>query len=895
MTMKTTLFSSLLLLIAASCIQSPDALKCEYQEKDVLIDTQSPRLSWINPEEQTAYQIQVCPNARFTKKEVLWDSEKVTSGESHLVKYSGPSMAPMSDYYWRVRFWNKNDKASRWSVPAKMTTGMFSAEDWKAEWIGTPWQEQSWDNWYPAAPMFRKEFNAGAGLVSAKAFICGLGWFEMRLNGAKVGEDYFVPGFTDYATRPHLLEAAAIQIDPAVTYHRAFYLCYDITSEVKAGGNAVGIILGNGYYSSMPGNVKNESFGVPKLICQIKLTYKDGHTEYVCSDESWKVQESPMAFNDLYLGEKYDASRAVDGWDMPGLDDASWEQAVKQNAPDGKLTANVGPVDRVTETLKPVRLEKTGENAWKVDFGKEISGWIKFNSVVGKTGDTLKVRYISESPVGSFEYRFDKPEMSASIPHFTWYAFREAEISGIPDLTTENLVAQAVNTNVPIDAVFECSDTLLNKINEIWRRSQMNNMHGGVASDCPHRERMAYTGDGQIAMKTVLYNFDAAGFYNKWIGDIIGSQNPETGYVPNGAPWEPVCGGGPEWGAAICVMPWEFYNQYGDKDILAKSLKGMKEYCRYYGTWQRPDGTVLVNRTRPDGTPSPWYNLGEWVPAYQLPSDALVHTFYYWLCLDLTSRTATALGDDATANEYSALAASVKNAFNNVFYDADSLSYGDFGSNVFALYMGVPDDRYEAVRETLRKELEVKYKKHLNTGMLGTRFLFETLSMNGLGDLALEIMKQEDYPSYGWWIKQGATTTWEQWDGGNSHDHPFLGSALTWYYRILAGVDTDPCKPGFRHIIIRPMPVAGLDRVYYKTMTPYGEVSSEVTHDGSKVSLKVNIPTGCNATIYVPKSIEAVRKARSNGRGFGVNPDAPVSPYEDIFDIHEVGSGTYSF
>jgi alpha-L-rhamnosidase len=873
--------------MAASCGVAPTNLECEYQENDVMIDTQTPRLSWLNSEEQSAYRIKV-----YSGNDLIWDSGKTASKESHLVAYSGPAMNSMTDYYWRVRCWNGNGRASKWSAMAKWTTGMFSADDWKAQWIGAPWQEDG--SWYQTAPMFRKEFQAGERLASAKAFVCGLGWFEMRLNGEKVGQDYFVPGFTDYTSRPGLLNVRSIPIDPAVTYHRVLYLCYDITSQVKAGSNAVGFILGNGYYSSMPDNVKNETFGIPKLICQIQLSYKDGHKEYVCSDESWKAAESPMVFNDLYRGEKYDASKAVDGWDRTGLDDSAWQPAVIQDAPDGKLAASAGPTDRVTEALKPVSLSKT-DSCWKVDFGKEISGWIRFSSVTGKAGDTLKVRYISESPVGSFEYIFKNSEMSEAIPHFTWYTFREAEISGIDSLAAENLVAEAVNTNVPLDAEFECSDTLLNRINEIWRRSQMNNMHSGVASDCPHRERLAYTGDGQITMQTVLDNFDAAGFYNKWIVDIIGSQNPETGYVPNGAPWEPYCGGGPEWGAAICVMPWAFYNEYGDKDILAKSLNGMKEYCRYYGTWQRPDGTILVHRLRPDGTEIPWYNLGEWVPAFQLPDDALVHTFYYWLCLDITSKTAAAIGDAATANEYSTLASGVKDAFNKVFYNADSLSYGDFGSNVFALYMGVPDERYEAVRETLRKELEIKYKKHLNTGMLGTRFLFETLSMNGLGDLALDIMKQEDYPSYGWWIKQGATTTWEQWDGGDSHDHPFLGGALTWFYRILAGVDTDPSEPGFRHIIIRPMPVAGLNRVYYKTMTPYGEVSSEVTHDGSNVSMNVVIPSGCHATVYVPKSLDSVKNIRSNGRGFGLNSEKPVSPYEDIFDIHEIGPGTYHF
>ena len=469
----------------------------------------------------------------------------------------------------------------------------------------------------------------------------------------------------------------------------------------------------------------------------------------------------------------------------------------------------------------------------------------------------------------------------SDAPRFDWFNFREAIISGISSLSPSDIVAEAVNSDVPVNSTFDCSNPLFVKINDIFRRSQMNNMHSGVASDCPHRERLPYTGDGQIAMNTVLSNFDASSFYNKWLEDIRGSQNPVTGHVPNGAPWEPYCGGGPAWGAAICIMPLEFYLAYGDRSVLERNLESMKQYVSWFGGWKRDDGTILVEMKRPgEDKPYKWYNLGDWAPSFETPDPALVHTFYYWLCASNVSKVAGILGQRDAQFQYAMLCDEIEEAFHKVFYDEDQESYGDYGSNVYALYMGVPGDRYREVKATLRRELKFNYKNHLNTGMLATRFLFEVLSQNGLGDIAYDIMNQRDFPSYGWWIEQGATTTWEHWNGKASHDHPMMGGGLTWFYKILAGVDTDPLKPGFRHVIIRPIPVNALQRVSYSTQTPYGKVSSTVTHDGSNVHITAEIPEGATATIYVPRNLAA---ASSN----------PMD--ESSYVTHEVGSGTWTF
>ena len=863
----------------------PEGLRCEYQEGDVLVEAGSaPRLSWINSSDQTAYEIKVTSG-----KDLVWDSGRITSGESHLVPYGGPVLQPMEEYSWMLRTWDEGGKASAWSRPARWVTGP-STDGWDAQWIGAPWQKDERGEWYTRYPMFRKEFKVGKGLESARIFISGLGYFEARINGGKICDDFLVPGLTDYTLRPFLGENPRIPLDPAVTAYKTLYLSYDVAGMLKEGDNAIGVTLGNGYFHTRPTAPSDqcEPYGVPRLIARIELTYKDGHREHVSTDTSWKAAESPFTYGDVWGGEAYDARQEQPGWDKPGFNDSAWDTAIERTAPDGPLTANNGPTDKITEVFKPVSFERQEDGSFKIDFGTMISGWAHFKGITGEAGDTLKVEYLSEYESPRCEYVFGSDGETDFAPRFTWFVFREAIVSGIKDLTPDQVVAEAVNTDVPVNSSFESSNPLFAQILKIFQRSQIDNMHSAVATDCPHRERLPYTGDGEVAMASVISYFDASAFYNKWIDDVIGSQNPETGYVPNGAPWEPMCGGGPAWGAAICVMPWEFYLRYGDRSVLGKSLEGMKGYLKYLGTWTRPDGTILVAKTTPDGKPFYWYNLGDWLPPHVddsyagdgIPDEGLVHTFIYWLCARNTALSAKAAGDMGLANEAGALTESIWSAFHNAFYNKEEKSYGFYGSNVLALYMGVPDEHRDDVLATLREELEVKCKGHLNTGIIATRYLFETLSMNGMGDLAYTIMNQRDYPSFGWWIEQGATTTWEQWNGRDSRNHPMFGGGLTWYSRVLAGVDTDPLEPGFKHVIIRPIPSAELTDVSYSTMTPYGKVDSHVSHDGHTVKMEVTIPYGSRATVYVPKSVE-------------VASADPMS--DDSYTIHEVGPGTHSF
>ena len=841
---------------------TPVSLTCEYRTNPTVVDVASPQLSWINQPVsaevkgavQSAYQVLVASSPMLLEegKADVWDSGKVVSTQSYLVPFQGATLLSGKDYYWKVRVWDGADKPSGWSATAQWGMGLLDKSDWKAQWIGAPWQGEESSQDYGEAPLFRKSFSIGKPIAKAKAFICGLGYFELYANGEKVGDDCLVPNLTNFSNRPALKDYMIV-IPENFAGYRVLYLAYDVTSMLQQGENTLGVFLGNGFYNTNAVRFVCP-FGSPRLICQLQLTYADGTTETVVSDPSWTVKRSAIVENDIYNGEIYDARKETDNWCSNNCNPEGWEPAVPRKAPLGGLSAHTSPTDKVMERLNPVSLTLQDDGTYAVDFGKEISGWIALRGIQGTTaGDTIDVHYICESRLGEQKYVCKGAAQESYAPRFTWYVFSKAIISGVKTLTPEQLTAEAVNTDVVIDSEFSTSNEMFNQINTIWQRSQMDNMHGCTASDCPHRERAPYTGDGEVACATVMENFDAAAFYHKWMRDMRDSQDKDTGYEPNGAPWFPGCGGGVPWGAAMNIIPWEFYMHYGDLRDLRDNYEAMKSQVRYMGTWETPRGTIEQLRCN-DGTDTPqyWLNLGEWGPVAGLPTNELVHTFFWWLCTDITARAAHALGESADEATYRANADKIAKAFHTTFYNSKEHTYGDFGSNVFALRMGVPDDRKADVVETLRKELVETYNSHLNTGIFGTRYLFETLAQHGLNDVAYAIMNQSDYPSYGNWIQQGATVTWEFWDGEGSHNHPMFGGGLVWYYRHLAGLQLDENEPAYRHIIVRPTLVKELTHVDYSKQTPYGKASVSIQHNNADYQLTVVVPVGSHATVYLP-------------------------------------------
>ena len=842
----------------------PADLTCEYQATP-LLDIQNPRFAWINANPasrkgaaQTAYRIRVADSADGFDNPV-WDSGKVESDDSAFITYQGPALKSRTSYWWQVQVWDEQGNASEWSAPAMWHMGLLSQDEWQGKWIGAPWQgEQSYDSRgtleFDAAPLLRKEFKVKAGLKSARYYGTGVGYHEIYLNGERIGEDYLSPNQTNYSSRPELKDKGIVVTDPFAEY-TIMYLSHDFTSMLNEGDNAFGVILGDGFYNTTRNWV--QGYGTTRFIGQIELEYEDGTTEIIVSDESWTAEKSAITSNQIYYGECYDARLEHEGWSTADYDDSAWVKAAVKRTPIGKLIPQNGPADRITQRYAPISIDKQENGTIKVKFPEEISGWVALKNIVAEEGQKISIKYLSESPGNGDNIYIAKGSGDESYhARFTWFVFSEVEISG----------------------KFETSNDLINTINKIWQRSQLDNMHGAIASDCPHRERSAYTGDGQIACVTVMHNFDAAAFYNKWIRDIRGSQSI-SGYVPNGAPWQPGCGGGVAWGAAMEIMPWEFYTHYGDERMLEQNFEAMCKHVRWMTTWVDDETGIMHSHDV-----CQWKNLGDWCPPREFPRGELVHTFYLWKCADIASTVAKRLGHEAEAKEFAALRDKTASAFHKAFYDPATGSYGKHGSNVYALKMGVPAEYRDKVIAALKSNI-AEVNDHLDTGIGGTRYLFEVLCDNGLKDLAYKIINQRDFPSFGWWIEQGATTTWEQWDGGNSRNHPMFGGGIGWFYRDLAGLRCG--EAGFRTFDVKPVIPEGLEWVNYSHNTTYGTIDISWQCRKGRFTLECDVPVGATATIWVPCGADAPKVKESDYvKSVGKR---------DGYALYEVKSGSYKF
>lgn len=887
---------------------NPVKTTCEYLTNPAVVDVLQPRLAWVNVADagergqfQTAWQIRVATTEAGLGNPDLWDSQKVDSDQNNRVVYAGKPLSSRQECWWQVRVWDNRGKVSAWSKPAFWRMGILLSAEWKAQWIGAPWEGeehfkrpdypgQKFEDFGPAAPMLRKQFKVGKQIKKAVAFVTGLGYFEFYVNGKKAGDDVLVPNITNYSKRPKLGEML-INVEDNFKGYKVMYLAYDVTSMLKDGENAIGAILGNGFYN--PRMFWCEGYGTTRFLGQLHITYTDGSEEVIASDESWKAAKSPILKNMVYYGETYDARLEQTNWNKPGFNDAQWETAALKKAPYGKLVAQTSPSDKVMEQLKPVKIEKLANGNYFVDFGKEISGWVRLVDVEAPAGHRIDIAFNANLYSGDNTYIFKGVGKENYAPHFNWFVFSGVEITNwYGELKPENIIAESVYTEVPVSSVFETSNTIFNRINEIWRTSQQDNMHGAIASDCPHRERNGYTGDGQVACVTVMHNFDARAFYQKWIADMLEASDATTGYVPNGAPWQPGCGGGVAWGAAICIMPWEFYLHYGAKDMLETNFEGMKGYVRYMQTWVDQEGIMFSKRTGNDGKILKWYNLGDWVTPGNLPPDEMVHTFYFWRCADITAQTAKVLGKTAEAQQYSALAEKTRQAFYKRFYNETTGSYGKAGGNIFALRMGVPANQYQRVVEALKKDL-AENKGHLDTGIFGTQFFFEVLTENGLHDLAFEAMNKRDEPSYGHWLELGSTTTREQWSEEGSHNHPMFGGGLVWYYRKLAGMSMDPDAPGYKHIIFKPQPVGDINFVKYFNSTVNGEAGIFWKKDADQFFMQITVPVGSMASVYIP--VKKGQRVEENGKSASSSKYIKFLKEEGDYRIYTVVSGNYNF
>ena len=921
-------------------------LRCEYLADPLGIDVARPRLSWViaalkseignlkseignlkseignlkselpRGQKQTAYQVLVASTPELLAKDQgdLWDSGKVASDQSIQVEYGGPSTPlrarPSTGLmagkalesgmrcHWKVRVWlaggeGKDGKASDWSQPASWTMGLLTPEDWQAKWIGAVDTKPS------AMIQLRKEFTIAKDIKRAVAYICGLGFYELRMNGQKVGDRVLDPGWTNYRKR-------------------CLYTAYDVTAQLTRGQNAVGVMLGNGMYN-VPGGryVKFKgSFGPLKVILQLCVEYADGTSTVVVSDESWTWAPSPVVFSCIFGGEDYDARKEIPGWDKAGRETDAFAPAIVADGPGGRLSAQAAPPIKVMKEYKPAKVTQPKPGVRVYDFGQNCASMPKL-LVKGPAGASVRLTpgelldrggLVSQASSGGpayYTYTLNGKGRETWMPRFFYYGSRylQVETSGHdagPAPRIVELTSQFVHSSAETVGSFTCANPLVNRIHDLINAAIKSNLQS-VLTDCPHREKLGWLECSHLLAGCVMYNYDVPTFYAKIVNDMNEAQLA-NGMVPDIAPEFTVFGGGfrdsPEWGSAYVIVPWKVYQMYGDRTLLARHYEGMKRYVEYLKSTSR---NHIVSHGLGD-----WYDIGPGGPGEsKLTSRGLTATAVYYQDLVVLKNAAALLGKADEARQYEEQAGAVKEAFNREFFKADKNQYdrNSQTANAMPLALGlVPKGRRAAVLAGLVAQIRAGGNR-VTAGDVGFNYLVRALSDGGHGNVLYDILIRDDGPGYAYQLKKGATALTEAWDTnpGSSQNHCMLGHIEEWFYRGLGGISCDPLGPGFKKIILKPQIVGDLNGANVSYNSPYGRIVSNWKREGNQLTMDVTIPINTTATVYVPAK-EAAGVTES-GPSTSLRAGKPAAKAEGVrflrmengAAVYEVGSGKYQF
>ena len=835
-------------------------LICEYQTNPLGIDVVKPRLSWQlatseNDVMQTAYEIKVSESpAKMNSGKLLWSSGKINSSQSVGVVYEGPALQSMQRVYWQVRVWDNKNKASAWSEPAWWEMGILQPQDWKASWI-TFTNEKEMQGSKPAQ-YFRKEFEAAKKIKSARVYATALGLYQLYINGAKVSPDLFTPGWTSYKKRLQ-------------------YQTYDVTPMLRE-KNTIGVILADGWYRGNIGFSKQNSYYGKQLamLLQLQITFTDGTTSTVSSDDTWKVTDKgPIVESDIYNGERYDASLELTGWDQTGYDMSSWINAAPFDQTKDNLIAPQGVPVKAIEEIKPVKLLVTPKGETVFDLGQNMVGWVRLK-VAGKKGDQVTLKFAEVlDKAGNFYtdnlraakctdvYILKGEGTETYEPHFTFHGFRFVKIEGLSATpTTDQITGIVIHSDMKPTGTFSCSDSLINQLQHNIQWGQKGNFLD-VPTDCPQRdERLGWTGDAQVFSMTAAFNFDVAAFYTKWLGDVAADQLP-NGKVPHVIPDVLNGGGGSTaWADASVIVPWTVYLSYGDKRILEKQYPSMKAWVGY-----------MTERAGEDHLWTGDTHYGDWLAFATNRSDYtgattekdLIATAYYCYTTTLLGKIAAIIGRKDDAANYQKMATQIKEAFNKEFVTANGrlVSHTQTAYALALAFDLLPENLVPKAAEYFAGDVQ-KFG-HLTTGFVGTPLLCKTLSAIGRDDLAFMLLNNKKYPSWLYPVLQGATTIWERWDGQkpdgtfqnegmNSFNHYAYGAIGEWMYRHVAGIDIDAELPGYKHILLAPHPGGGLKDVHAEIITLYGKVASSWKFENNEFVYEVVVPANTTATVTLP-------------------------------------------
>ncbi len=882
----------------------PIDLRCLYFHNPLGIDDPQPRLSWRMDDNrrgaaQRAYRIIVSSSidALTAGDGDLWDSGRVDSPRTTHIPYAGKQLASRQRVWWKVCLWDQDNRPSGWSQPAWWEMGLLERNLWQGQWIGAAFT--GGPRTVPPAPYLRRTFDLPAGIRSARLYVTALGLYECEINGRRVGDDVFTPGRTEYSRRVQ-------------------YQTYDVTDLLLPGkANAIGAILGDGWYCGhVHSDPRQRDGDRPRFLAQLMVTLADKSDLVIATDSAWRWATGPIRSSDLLMGEDYDARLEMPGWSTAAFDDAAWQPVVVFDDPGIELVASRSPRVRRIQELRPIAPPTMPKNRkrWIYDFGQNMVGRVRLKVRGGKPGTTIGIRHAEMldakgqlytealRSARATDYYTIRGDGSEEIyePRFTFHGFRYIEVHNHPgDPNDLDIVTGVVlHTDLELTGEFECSDPLVNRLqqNIVW--SQKGNFLE-IPTDCPQRdERLGWTGDAQVFCRTASFNMNVAGFFHKWLLDMADAQNPD-GSIPSVVPHCPSIHkeGGPAWADAAVICPWTIYLCYGDRQILEDRYPMMQRFIGFLRE-------TCPNHIRADAS-CKWRGYGDWLSINAETPKDLIGTAFYAHCADLMSRIATILGRTEDAKAYRQLFEEVREAWNRHYVTPDGLIVAQTQTAyVLALQFDLlPAELRPRVAAALVRDIRER-GMHLSTGFVGTPYLNHVLTEMGYLDVAYALLLQKTYPSWLYPVTQGATTMWERWDawthdkgfndaGMNSYNHYAYGAVGHWLYAVVAGIDLDPDQPGYSRIRFAPRPGGGLTHARASLRSMHGLIESAWRIEGDRLIAKLTVPPNTTATLRLPTADASAitESARPAAQAQGVK----LTGTADGIAVFDLAAGHYEF